>query len=95
MASGVKILLDYLGIRNFLYSHKPKNFRENIAYRVIINGVDGLEKWMEMIGSKNPVKLSRYHVWKKFGFCPTNLSLEQREGLLNGKLHIKDIELVS
>ena len=41
---------------------------------------------MELVGIKNNVKLSRYSVWKKFGFCPSRLSLKQREDVLNGKI---------
>jgi hypothetical protein len=41
---------------------------------------------MELIGMKNEVKRSRYGVWKAFGFCPTNLTFEQRKGILNGDI---------
>jgi len=47
---------------------------------------------MKIVGSKNPVKLSRYLVWKKFGYCPTGLTLKQRENLLKDKLYIEDIK---
>ena len=40
---------------------------------------------MQLIGIKNEVKLSRYLVWKEHGFCPTNLTLGQREDILKGK----------
>jgi len=91
LAKDVITMLNFLEIRNFLYSYQPKNPRDSYVYCVIINGVEELEKWMKIIGSKNSVKLSRYLVWKKFGFCPTKLTLVQREDLLNEKLHINDV----
>ena len=49
---------------------------------------------MDIIGMKNSVKFSRYLVWEKFGFCPTNMTLKQREDILNGKLDIYSIGLI-
>jgi hypothetical protein len=91
LANNIIAMLNFLEIRNFLYSYKPKNPRDNHVYCVVVNGVAELEKWMRIIGTKNPVKLSRYLVWRKFGFCPTRITLNQREDLLNEKLHINDI----
>jgi len=45
-------------------------------------GYDKVNKFFQEIGSKNPVKISRYKVWKKLGHCPANTSLEQREEIL-------------
>ncbi len=76
----------------FYYSmFDPKKTNENREYLIIVNGVNGLEKWMELIGIKNPVKLSRYLIWKKFGFCPPHTTLQQREDILKGKLDIYSI----
>ena len=64
---------------------------ESYKYRVIINGVDRLERWIKIIGTENPAKLSRYLIWEKFGHCPTNTTLKQREDILKGKLDIYSI----
>ena len=82
----IKILhkLDFL----FNYHNRDsKKEKEKRKYIISISGIDGLEKWMRLVGMKNSVKLSRYLIWKKFGFCPTNITLKQREELLNGKLY--------
>ncbi len=82
----IKILhkLDFL----FNYhSRDSKKEKEKRKYIISISGIDGLERWMRLVGMKNSVKLSRYFIWKKFGFCPTNLTLKQREEFLNGKLY--------
>ena len=72
--------------------YDPKKKNENRVYLVTINGIRGLDRWMESVGMKNPVKLTRYLIWKKFGFCPPNTTLKQREDILNGKLDIYSIK---
>jgi len=93
LTQGIGLMLAHLGIKYFVYGYKPKKPNEKYTYRVIINGNKRLEGWMDLIGSKNSVKFSRYLVWKKFGFCPTNLTLEQRESILTGKMDIYSIGL--
>lgn len=89
----VCFMLNKLEIKYFVVEGQPKNPRASYMYRIIINGVDRFVKWMKIIGSKNPVKFSRYLVWKRFGFCPTNLTLKQRENILKGKLNIYSMDL--
>ena len=82
-------LISILHKLDFLFNYHitdPKRTSDNRKHIISISGIDGLDKWMNLVGMKNSVKLSRYMIWKKFGFCPTNLSLVQREDILNGKL---------
>jgi len=73
------------------HCYEPKKKNENRGYVISINGLNGLNKWMELVGIKNSVKLTRYLVWEKFGFCPIHTTLRQREDILNGKLDIYNI----
>jgi len=91
LAIEIKSMLGFLKIESFIYLYKPKNKRDNISYRIIINGISRVNNWMKIIGSKNSVKFSRYLVWKRFGFCPTNLTLQQRKDILKGDLDINSI----
>jgi hypothetical protein len=91
LSEGVSFMLNKLEINHFLYVHYPKKDNESPAYIIIISGVERVNRWMDLVGSKNSVKFSRYLVWKKFGFCPTNTSLKQREDILSGKLDIYNI----
>ena len=91
LSKDVGFMLDFIGIKYFVYCHKSKKVNENLRYAIVMNGVERLEKWMRLIGSKNSVKLSRYLVWKRFGFCPTNITLQQRKDILSGKLNIYSI----
>ena len=69
------------------YHYKPKKTTEKDSYKVTVNGVSQLVKWMELVGSKNPSKLSRYLIWQRFGFCPTKTTYAQRQQLLKGTLN--------
>jgi intein/homing endonuclease len=80
------ILLDSLNIKYYYYNQIPKNPKENKRYCIDINGVERLNKWIKTIGIKNPVKYTRYLIWKKYGFCPTNTTYEQRKDILNKKI---------
>jgi intein/homing endonuclease len=64
------------------YSYKPKKKTENIKYTVTLYGTDKTNRFFEIIGSKNPVKLSRFELWKKIGYCPANSTLVQRLEML-------------
>lgn len=91
LAEDIIRILHELDILFFYFNHDTKKQNEKRKYIITISGIEGLERWMELIGMKNPVKLSRYLVWKKFGFCPTNLTLKQREDILKGELDIYSI----
>ena len=85
LIANVGFMLDKSRIEYFNYDYQPKNRKDNHKWIIVISGPERLEKWMELIGTKNPVKLSRYLVWKKFGFCPPHTTLRQREDFLNDK----------
>jgi len=93
LMESIGFMLKELGLKHFAYGHQPKNLRDSYRYVIIISGVKRLQRWMELIGIKNSVKLTRYLVWKKFGFCPPHTSLEQRKDLLKDKLNIYNIGL--
>ncbi len=86
----IKMLMDMDIVFNY-HSYDPKKLSESRKHYVSISGTDRLERWMKLIGMKNPVKLTRYLIWKKFDFCPSHTTLEQRKDILNGKLDIYSI----
>ena len=51
-----------------------------------VSGVKMLEKWVEEIGFSNKSHLTRYEIFKKVGFVPSNTSYEQRLRILDGEL---------
>ncbi len=66
----------------------PKKGKWNTQHRIFICGRDELLCFMKNIGSKNSTKYSRYLIWKIHGFCPTNITFDQRINIIHGKLDV-------
>ncbi|MBI2628828.1 hypothetical protein HYW74_01980 [Candidatus Pacearchaeota archaeon] len=79
-------LLTKLEIDHSRHIYKNKRLGWGDHHVITVRGIIGLEKWKEKIGFNSPAKLTKYFIWKKYGFCPTNISLSQRKLILNNKL---------
>jgi len=80
------MLLNHLGFESFsTWKYIPKISTENLKYSICLNGTNNLISWFDAVGSKNPVKFSRYLLWKKMGFCPTNSTFLERIEILKNK----------
>lgn len=84
----VKSMLDSINFRHRIYNRTrlKGGYR---SYATVIKGPVQLDLWMKEIGSSNPVHLTKYQVWKRFGFCPPRTTLNQRLAILSGKLDPK------
>jgi intein/homing endonuclease len=82
------LLLKHLNIHYTSQVYEPEE-RESTRYRIWIFGEDQMQKWFKIVGSKNISKLTRYYIWKKFGFCPPNTTLKQRKMILKNQLNPK------
>lgn len=87
LAKSFKYITELLGFKTYFYPYRSKVLTENIRYKIQITGFKVFDKWMRLIGSKNPTKLSRYLIWRKFGFCPPNTNYQQRIKILENKLN--------
>ncbi len=93
LSGQIILLLKKLGFNKVrLHSFQPKDLRDSRKYIVYMSGRDMIIKFFDVIGSKNPVKFSRYLIWRKFGFCPPHTTIEQRKDILKGKLDIYSIK---
>lgn len=81
----LQALLRDIGILVRIRKYVPKAKNAKAVYHFGIYG-QGFRRWMEIIGSKNHVKMSRYLIWKKYGHCPTNTSYAQRLSILRGDI---------
>jgi hypothetical protein len=52
-------------------------------YKIQLNGIQNLNKWLDVIGFKNIKHITRYLIWKKYGFCPPGTNLKERLNLLS------------
>ncbi len=93
LSQDIKRIVSKMGFSYNLYAHYPKKEKESVSYKITINGVPMIKKWMQEIGTKNYTKLSRYLIWERFGFCPTNLTLSQRKDILKDKLDPSSVGL--
>ncbi|MBS3167863.1 hypothetical protein J4216_01940 [Candidatus Woesearchaeota archaeon] len=70
-----------------LFNFPKKRYEKtHISNQLEISGEYMLEKWMKTISFNSRKHLTKYLVWKKFGFCPTHTNLPQRELILKGDL---------
>ncbi|MFH1399754.1 MAG: LAGLIDADG family homing endonuclease [Candidatus Woesearchaeota archaeon] len=72
MAREIGLLLDKLGFNFSLW--KDKRAR-NTIFVYEISGKDNLAKWFRIIQPKNPNKINKYKIWKKFGYYKEGLAL--------------------
>ena len=79
----VSIILNRLRIKNLIkkpYKWKNKNWR--VFHRVTIDGGINVINWFKIIGSKNPKHITKFDVWKRFGYCPPYTNLIERKEML-------------
>ena len=69
-------MLDKLGIKYFTRLHKRVGGNNTVAYSICVEGCARVEKWIDLIGFKNPVYLTKYKIWKRYGFVPPNTSIK-------------------
>ncbi len=87
LANDLKILFEHIKLSYCFRKHVPRIKTENIRHIFEINGVTRVKKLMEFTQPKNTTKTTRYKIWLKFGFCPTNITYKQRLNILKGELN--------
>ena len=86
MIDDISHLLNKLKINHAINMQKKSRENWSDMHIIVIRGVKGLEKWKDKIGFNNHAKTTKYFIWKKFGFCPTNIDIKQRKLILEGNL---------
>ena len=84
-----RILLS-VGIKSFTQLDRPmlaSNGSLSNMSTVFISGKKRLEKFLYIVSPKNENHISKYRIWKKFGFCPPKTTLEERRKILQGTLN--------
>ena len=79
-------ILKEWGFKCLYQKYVPLNKNWKTSYVVKICGGIQVNKWMKEIGSKNPKHLTKYSIWKTFGFCPPYTSLELRKKILKKEI---------
>lgn len=60
--------------------YKPIKYYK--TYRIDVSGKNNIERYVNIIGFKNPVHITKYLLWKRTGFCKPYTTLENRMKLL-------------
>jgi hypothetical protein len=87
LTENIKELLSDMGFSIVLLQGTIKRYEKRYpSFKIDINGRKNLEKWISVIGFNNPKHITKYLVWKRFGFCPPRTTIHQRKDMLNGKV---------
>ncbi len=79
-----KNLLERLGFKGSYWKTRLFRKHKRTPHRYEVKGKAMLKKWMETVGIANHVKLSKYHVWGKFGLLPPYTTHSERIKMLEG-----------
>lgn len=85
-------LATILSSLNFRYTIRSRDagFRHhrnnNTSYYLEINSIKDVHRFFKQIKSKNPKHITKYKIWKRFGFCPPKTTLSQRKDILKNSL---------
>ena len=65
--------------------HEEKNWKTLHILRIESN--KDVERWFNIIGSNNSKHITKFEVWKRFGFCPPHTTIKQRRIILNKEIN--------
>lgn len=82
----ISFMLNRLNINHTVHLKKSNKYNEKDQLKISIRGPERIEDWMKKISFNNPAQYTKYLVWKKFGFCPAKITLNQRKLILNNKI---------
>ncbi len=63
------------------------NRNNNNLHIIEINSFESLANFFTEIKPSNPKHLTKYLIWKKFGFCPPHTTINQRKDILKNRLN--------
>jgi len=86
----INSILRNIGITSSFQLNRPRissNGSKSFVSTIYVSGKSNTVKWFKLISPKNEIHITKYHLWKKFGFCPPKTTLEERKLMLNGKMN--------
>ena len=64
---------------------------KNYVYTVLLYRVKDIEFYIKNIGFKNPKHLTKWMMYKKYGICKPNTTLEQRKQIIQNRKSLKAV----
>lgn len=85
----IEILIEF-GFNPWYISEYPtsRNGKPLFTNQINLNGLNNLNLWMKEIGFNSEKHLTKYQVWKRFGFCPPYTNIIERRKILKGEIDI-------
>jgi len=86
LAKDINDQLKILGFQTVFYFRNRFDSRNRKYYSlwsIDLNGRRMLERWMKEIGFRNNIHLTKYEIWKEYGFCSPKTTLQQRLKILD------------
>lgn len=81
----ISFLLNSLNFRHTVRGREG-GFRHNrnnsSSYFIEINSIQDIHRFFKEIKPNNPKHITKYLIWKKFGFCPPKTTISQRKDIL-------------
>ena len=65
-----------------------RNGKQLFTNQINLNGLGNLNLWMKEIGFNSTKHITKYKIWKKYGFCPSKTNIIERQNILKGKVDI-------
>ena len=81
----ISFMLKRLKINNKIELIVRQKENEADAYRISLRGSKIID-FINKIGFNNPAQITKYLIWKKFGFCPSYTTLGERKKILKGEI---------
>tara|TARA_Y100000034_G_C6883627_1_gene405367 strand:+ start:1134 stop:1955 length:822 start_codon:yes stop_codon:yes gene_type:complete len=90
LKNSVNKMLKSLGFKTTTLSDYKTYRKGNLltTNTIDLNGKYNLKLWMRKMGFNSTKHLTKYYVWKNFGFCPPNTNIIERRKFLKGELDI-------
>lgn len=89
LITDIKKILENFGFTTYVELNMkrptPSGY-DRVTHRLSIYGKGNLDKWFNKVGFRNQKHLTKYRIWKRFGFCPTHTTLEERFKILKGTI---------
>lgn len=83
----ISTMLKFLRIKHTIEIKKKLKKNKVNPFCILVRGEKRLNQWIKRIGFKNPAKITKYQIWKKFGFCPPYTTIEERRKVLKGEVN--------
>jgi len=84
---GVGTILNGFHVPYSYYVYVSRIPTEGDRHKIQISGDKWCDWWFQYVNPSNSVKVTRYAVWKMYGFCPPRTTLDMRRKFLKGKIN--------